>query len=64
MTTAERAAAKNAAGYREKFAMTHGKESKKIMNGHTLYIFRYDPTIEYQDANGATYDATRRAWIN
>jgi hypothetical protein len=64
MTTAEKREALNRAGYRERYAMENGKATKRIMNGHTLYIFRYSNKIEYQDANGATYDATRKAWIN
>lgn len=64
MTNAERATAKARAGYREKYAMERGKESKKTQSGHTLYIFTYPASDPYQDANGATYDATRGAWIN
>ena len=52
------------AGYREKFAIENGKRTRKIENGHILYVFTYDKNIKYQDANGATYDATRGAWIN
>ena len=64
MTTTERKEALKNAGYRERYAMENGKESRKAMNGHILYIFRYSNKKEYQDANGATYDATRKAWIN
>lgn len=63
MNTTERATAKAKAGYREKYAMQHGKEERKEINGHILYIFKYPATDEYQDANGATYDATRKTWI-
>ncbi len=59
-----KAEAKAKAGYREKYAMKHGKEERKEINGHILYVFRYPATDEYQDANGATYDATSKAWIN
>ena len=43
------------AGARERYAMGHEKTSLffYVENGH-----------EYQDANGATYDQTRGAWIN
>lgn len=51
-------------GYREKYAMEHGKRSVKRDNrGHTLWVYRYSTEIEYQDANGATYDATEGRWV-
>ena len=56
--------ATQAAGYREKYAMQHGTAKKKIINGHELYIYSYSPELDYQDANGATWDNTRGAWIN
>lgn len=46
------------AGYRERFAMKCGTKEVKKENGHTLWIFTYSPDVEYQDANGATYDVT------
>ncbi len=52
------------AGYRERYAMTHGRKETKTMRGHKLWIFRYSPDDEYQDANGATYDVTEGRWIN
>lgn len=58
----EKEADKNA-GYRERYAMIHGNMFEDIQNGHLLYIFKYSKENEYQDANGATYDATRGAWI-
>lgn len=64
MNTTARRTAEAAAGYREKYALEHGKPTKKMVNGHTLYIFKYSASDPYQDANGATYDASRRAWIN
>ena len=51
------------AGFREKYAMTHGKERRKVENGNVLYVFTYSEFMPYQDANGATYDATHHAWI-
>lgn len=54
----------NAGGYREKFAMKNGVKKEYTANGHKLYKFTYSSNIEYQDANGATYDATEKAWIN
>lgn len=51
-------------GYREKYAMEHGKRSvKRDHRGHTLWVYRYSTEIEYQDANGATYDATEGRWV-
>lgn len=64
MTANERAKAAQAAGYREKYAMQHGRARRKQQNGETLYIFTYSKTDVYQDANGATWSATRKAWIN
>lgn len=52
------------AGYRERYAMTHGTRETKTMRGHKLWIFRYSPDDEYQDANGATYDCTEGRWIS
>ena len=52
------------AGYREKYAMQHGKPAKKTQNGETLYIFKYAASDPYQDANGATYNETRKRWTN
>lgn len=55
--------AMQAAGYREKYAMKHGTAKKKIINGHELYIYSYSPELDYQDANGATWDETIKKWI-
>ena len=52
------------AGYREKFAMKHGKRTvERDHRGHTMWTYRYSTEIEYQDANGATYDATEGRWV-
>lgn len=59
-----RSKAKAAAGFRERYAMEKGTATKKIINGHEIYIFKYSPEDPYQDANGAMWDATRGAWIN
>ena len=59
-----KAEATKKAGYREKYAMKNGKETKRTENGETLYIFTYSEKDPYQDANGATYNATREAWTN
>lgn len=51
------------AGWRERYAMEHGKRRTYYQHGHKLHRWTYDAEREYQDANGATYDATRREWI-
>lgn len=57
--------ARSRAGYRERFAMEHGKKSVTVDHrGHTLWRFNYSRFVEYQDANGATYDVTEGRWIN
>ena len=64
MTYPERYNAEKTAGYREKYALLHGKETKRTENGEISYIFTYSEKDPYQDANGATYNATRKAWTN
>lgn len=52
------------AGYREKYAMEHGKrKTKRDRRGHTLWVFTYSTDDPYQDGNGATYDATEGRWV-
>lgn len=52
------------ANFRERYALEHydTKETKKV-NGRKLWIFRYSPSNPYQDANGATYDIKKGAWV-
>ena len=64
MNERTRREAEKAAGYREKYAMRNGKPRRETQNGETLYIFEYSSREHYQDANGATYNATRRTWTN
>jgi len=64
MTERTRKEAEARAGYREKYAMENGTPRRETMNGDTVYIFTYSDKDTYQDANGATYDATRKNWIN
>ena len=64
MKAAEKREAMKAAGFRERYAMENGKEEKRTENGETLYIFTYSSELDYQDANGATYNATRKSWTN
>lgn len=61
---ADMAKARALAGYREKYAIEHGNRRTEFRNGHKLIIFTYSKYLKYQDANGATFDATRGAWIN
>lgn len=52
------------AGYREKYAMEHGKRTvKRDRRGHILWVFTYSTDDSYQDADGATYDATEGRWV-
>lgn len=64
MTATEKREARERAGFREKYAMEHGKARKIKANGKVFYKFTYSKEDSYQDANGATYDATRKAWVN
>lgn len=54
----------NLAGYRERYAMENGARHIVTINGHTCYKWIYAPSDPYQDANGATFDIVRGAWIN
>lgn len=56
--------ARAAAGFRERFAMENGKQSQRYINGHLCYIFTYSSDIDYQDANGATFDTVLSRWID
>ena len=58
------AAAKEKAGWRERYAMRHGKAEEVTIGGHPCLRFTYSPDEEYQDANGATFCIDRREWIN
>ena len=61
----KRSRAWETAGYRERYAMEHGRKSVHRDNrGHTLITYRYSKFTEYQDANGAVYDATEGRWVN
>lgn len=60
----EMKAAYTAGGFRERFAMENGNRTTVYINGHKCYKFTYSTKKAYQDANGATFDTVRRAWIN
>lgn len=53
------------AGWRERYAMENGKAQKvEDDRGHVLWTYSYSAARDYQDANGAVYDATENRWIN
>jgi hypothetical protein len=52
------------AGYRERYAMDNGNRSIRYIRGHKCYVYNYSADVEYQDANGATYDTVTKQWIN
>ena len=54
----------NRAGFRERYAMTHGRREVRRNGNHIWWVFSYSPDDEFQDANGATYDVTEGRWIN
>lgn len=54
----------NAGGYRERYAMKKGAKRVVFINGHKCYRYCYSFTVEYQDANGATWDTVMERWIN
>lgn len=51
-------------GYRERYAMDNGNKTVVYINNHKCYKFTYSQYKEYQDANGATYNAVTKNWIN
>lgn len=61
----EMARARAAAGWRERYAMQHGHANRYTdARGHICIRFTYSTLDEYQDANGATWDATTGEWVN
>ena len=62
--SAEMKKAYESAGFRERFALDHGNRATVFVNGHKCYKYTYSNTKEYQDANGATFDTVRGAWID
>ena len=51
-------------GYRERFAMEHGKPQVMYINGEKCYRFTYSKNEEYQDGNGAIYNVKQKRWID
>lgn len=62
--SAEMQKAYNAGGFRERYAMEHGNKAVIYVHGQKCYKFTYPAQEEYQDANGATFNAVRGVWIN
>ena len=62
--SAEMKKAYESAGFRELYAMEHGNRTTVFINGHKCIKFTYSESIEYQDANGATFDTVHGAWID
>ena len=62
--SAEMKKAYESAGFRERYAMENGNRATVYINGHKCIKFTYSEFIEYQDANGATYDTVRGSWID
>lgn len=52
-----------AGGFRERYAMKNGNRTTIYINGHKCIKFTYSAKNAYQDANGATFDTVRGAWI-
>ena len=50
-------------GYRERYAMDHGRPEMKMHGDHKVVRFWYDSKDDYQDANGATWDTVTKQWI-
>lgn len=53
----------DSAGWRERFAILYGEKEVKNIRDHKCYVFSYSSDVEYQDANGATYDTVTKKWI-
>ena len=64
MITTVMTEARKAAGYRERYALENGHRAVVYINGEKCYKFTYSKYIEYQDANGATYNTVQKRWVN
>lgn len=51
-------------GAREKFAMDNGRLTIFFLRGEKCYRFTYSKDLDYQDANGATYNTVTKTWID
>lgn len=63
MTTKEKIAYKQG-GYRERYAMENGNKAVTHECQRELWTYTYPSDWDYQDANGAIYDATHGKWVN
>ena len=63
LATQEQIKMYSSGGFRERYATQNGTRETEYINGEKCYIYRYGTEEEYQDANGATYNAVRGAWI-
>ena len=64
MKSSETMKAYAAAGFRERYAMKNGNRATVYINGHRCIKYTYSKYLEYQDANGATFDTVRGIWID
>lgn len=53
-----------AAGWRERYAMENGKRTHIMINNERCVIFKYNNKLDYQDANGSTYNIEQNVWVN
>ncbi len=51
-------------GFRERYAMENGNRATIYINGEKFYKWTYSKALEYQDANGATYNTALGSWVN
>ena len=51
------------AGARERYAMEHGNKAVIYVNEQKCFKFTYSADLDYQDANGATYNTKTEKWI-
>ena len=51
--------ARKSAGWRELYAVEHGQPQRK----GNMITWTYSEADDYQDANGAAYDISRRRWV-
>lgn len=56
--------AREAAGWRELYAMKHGHRASVYVGGHLCIKYTYNKSNPYQDGNGATFDTVRGVWVN
>lgn len=59
----EREKAYQKGGWRERYAMDKGTETKVVFCGDRCLRYNYDINDPYQDANGAMWDIDRQKWI-